>query len=81
MLKSWHRLLSMIDKVSKSLQIKDIFTSTEARMFGGYKVSIYRVCKMLELMKSLQGLQTMLKRWIFPTNYQRREINVRAGKR
>jgi len=67
----------MIDKVSKSLQSKDISTSTAARMLGG---QIYGVCKMLELMKSLQGLQTMLKRWIFPTNYHRRERNMRAGK-
>ena len=66
MLEFWQRLLSMIDKVSKSLQSKDISTSTAARMFGGWKVTIYRVCKMLQLMKSLQqGLQTMLKRWIF----------------
>ena len=28
---------------------------------------------MLELMKSLQGLQTMLERWIFPTNYTKEE--------
>jgi len=26
-------------------------------------------------------LKTVLKRWIFSTNYQRRERNVRAGKR